>query len=99
MAINPIFLPLLQSPTPTSWLSDAYMFPSSLQLKYFLLKELLFSVMTHVDVMQFDDLALHRIQGLRLSLKKRNNAELFSAIGFVPDTVRMIGPFWRTVVK
>ena len=92
MAINPIFLPLLQSPTPTSCLPHAYILPSSLQLIYFLLTELLFSAMTHVDVMQFDDLALHRIQGLRLSLKKRNKAELFSAIGFAPDTVRMIAP-------
>lgn len=48
--------------------------------------------MTHVDVMQFDDLALHRIQGLRLSLKKWNKAELFFAIGFDPDTVRVIAP-------
>ena len=70
MAINPIFLPLLQSPTPTSCLPHAYMFPSSLQLKYLLLTELLFSAMTHVDDMQFDDLALHRIQGLSLKQKE-----------------------------
>ena len=76
MAINPIFLPLLQSPTPTSCLPHAYMFPSSLQFKYFLLTELLFSAMTHVDVMQFDDLAFHRIQGLRLSLKKKKQGRI-----------------------